>query len=150
MFHKRERLRPVRVKCLFIATGPIMCIQASFGSYAFVLDTQEAITELFEKRSKVFSCRPRWVMAELSGRQNNVGLMYYGERLRNARKVLHRGIGPQTVPYWEQLFNYESLKILSDVRSSPERFFDSVPQYAHSPFSYCIVIKCYSSEMWNR
>ncbi|TFK68097.1 cytochrome P450 [Pluteus cervinus] len=106
--------------------GPIMCTQASFGAYAFVVDTAETLVELFEKRSKIFSCRPRWVMAELYGRQNNVGLMYYGEELTRVRKVLHRGIGLQAVPQWENLFEYESLKILSDALADSANLLSSV------------------------
>lgn len=105
-----------------------MCIQ-SFWSYAFVVDTAEALLELYEKRSVVYSCRPRWTMAELLGRQNNVGLMYYGERLKRARKVLHRGIGFQAMAHWEPLFDYQSLKMISDIMATPSELSRLVEQF---------------------
>ncbi|KAJ7643359.1 cytochrome P450 [Mycena polygramma] len=85
-----------------------------------ILDTAAAVTDLFQKRSEIFSDRPRWPMVELLGRQDNVGFTRYGARLRAARRLLHEELGPQSVGQWEQLVEDTVDKLMADWKSKME------------------------------
>ncbi|KAF9457684.1 cytochrome P450 [Collybia nuda] len=84
------------------------------GNSIIVLDSFEAATELLEKRSHVYSGRPRMPMvSELMGQDYNIGLMPYGERWRKCRKLLHGALSadamnryrPQTLKATRGLLN---------------------------------------------
>ncbi|KAI0746356.1 cytochrome P450 [Daedaleopsis nitida] len=111
--------------------GPIISIN-HYGSPIMVINNVDATLELLEKRSH-FSCKPRWPIAELLGRQNNIGFLYYGERLKQSRKVLHAMLNAKAVPcLWDELLDHYSSTLLNtllqsksirhDVESVIERF----------------------------
>ncbi|KAI1787184.1 cytochrome P450 [Ganoderma leucocontextum] len=88
-----------------------------------VINTAEAVTDLLERRSH-FSCKPRWPMAELLGRQKNVGFQYYGERLKRSRKVLHSALNANAIgSTWASLLDSQSIDLLKGFRSTPETFY---------------------------
>ncbi|KAM5540993.1 hypothetical protein V8D89_005304 [Ganoderma adspersum] len=61
-----------------------------FGSNIVVLDTLEAANELLDRRSTIYSGRPRmFMLTELSGFGFSFGLMDYGEEWRVCRKMTH-------------------------------------------------------------
>ncbi|KAJ6548207.1 cytochrome P450, partial [Mycena vulgaris] len=60
------------------------------GTSIVVLSSVEAIRELFERRSSLYSDRPRMTMLnELMGWDFSIGFMKYGDRWRAHRKVFH-------------------------------------------------------------
>ncbi|KAJ7146037.1 cytochrome P450 [Mycena epipterygia] len=129
-------VQPWRTYKLYAKTlGPIFSIRPSgylpwltavFGfilpppKQIIILDTAAAVTDLFQKRSEIFSDRPRWPMVELLGRQDNVGFTRYGTRLRAARRLLHEELGPQSVGQWEHLVEESVDKLMSDWKSKSE------------------------------
>ncbi|PFH47987.1 hypothetical protein AMATHDRAFT_66464 [Amanita thiersii Skay4041] len=65
------------------------------GLSVIVLDTPEATTELLERRSSIYSDRPRLPMInELMGWDFNFGFMGYGERWRSQRRLMHQIFHP--------------------------------------------------------
>lgn len=103
--------------------GPLISTPSMMGSSVIVINTKEAALELLEKRGSTFACRPSWPMAELLGRQNNVGFTYYGERLKRLRKALHRSLNPRTLSAsWGSLLDTHSLDLCSSLSQSPEQW----------------------------
>ena len=97
-----------------------------FGQGLLFVNTHEAAIDLLEKRAH-FACRPRWPMAELLGRQNNVGFQYYDERLKKCRRVLHGALSQTAVSTtWGQFIDEQSVKLLRKVRLAPESFYSDV------------------------
>lgn len=93
-----------------------------------VLNTLAAVAELLEKRVN-FSSRPRWPMAELIGRQKNVGFQYYGDRLRSTRTALNREMHATVLSkLWTDMLHEQSDKLIRRLFDSPEMFFDDIQE----------------------
>ncbi|KAH9846774.1 cytochrome P450 [Lenzites betulinus] len=106
--------------------GPLITVK-SYGCPIIVINTVDAALELLDKRSAHFSCKPRWPMAELLGRQNNIGFQYYNKRLRQARRVLHGALNPHAITnVWGRLLDAHSSKLLRRFLASPETFYADV------------------------
>ncbi|KAI0759412.1 cytochrome P450 [Trametes elegans] len=104
---------------------PIVTVH-KFGCTIVAVNTIQAATELLEKRSH-FACRPRWPMAELLGRQNNVGFQYYGDRLRRSRKVLHAALNPGTVSHrWLALLDEHAMQLIRQFQASPHTCYTDI------------------------
>ena len=66
-------------------------------------------------------------MAELLGRQKNIGFQYYGERLKQSRKVLHSALNSNAIEStWESLLDSQSIELLDVFLRSPEMFYTEV------------------------
>ncbi|EIM81805.1 cytochrome P450 [Stereum hirsutum FP-91666 SS1] len=66
-------------------------------------------------------------MAELMGRQNNVGFTYYGERLQRLRKTLHASLNTKAVTdTWSNMLEAQSLALCRHLFRSPTSFVDSI------------------------
>ncbi|KAJ7223155.1 cytochrome P450 [Mycena pura] len=107
--------------------GPLITIPA-LGRPIVVINTTKAASDLLERRSS-FADRPRWPMAELLGRQDNVGFTYYGERLKKMRKELHAALSAGVlVGIWGALLDRESLHLCQALLNAkaPDAFYDSV------------------------
>ncbi|THH06109.1 hypothetical protein EW146_g9716 [Bondarzewia mesenterica] len=84
------------------------------------------ILDLLERRSS-FQCKPRWPMAELLGRQHNVGFQYYGDRLKKSRRILHASLSVNSVSAtWHGLLDAQSAKLVQSFLISPQTFYDDV------------------------
>lgn len=82
--------------------------------------------DLLEKRSKIYCDRPAWPMADLIGRQDNVGFTYYGENLKIARKLLHSALGPLSKGKWGSMLEDQTLGLLRQLVASPQAWEISV------------------------
>lgn len=88
-----------------------------------VLNTLGAMRDLLEKSTN-FASRPLWPMAELMGRQENVGFQRYSERHRRARKLLHGVLSAGALAdEWGVLLDKQSKRLLRFLRDSPENFY---------------------------
>lgn len=91
-----------------------------------VVSGRTAIRDLLI-RKKSFCCRPRVPMAELMGRQNNVGFTYYGKRLIRMRTLLHSALNlTEVTSTWIELIDYQADNLCRDFIVSPERFYSQV------------------------
>ena len=106
-------------------TGPILTVQSS-GRPIFVVNAARCAQDLLDKGTN-FASRPRWPMAELAGRQENVGFQYYGDALKRSRKVLRNGLSMAVlIKHWNELFDGSCTTLLQKFSSSPEVAYDSV------------------------
>ncbi|KAJ6580641.1 cytochrome P450 [Mycena capillaripes] len=97
------------------------------GTSIIVLSSMEAVKELFERRSSLYSNRPRLPMlTELMGWDFGIGLMNYGDRWRSHRKILHDAfhIGAAKQFHTQELAAAHTLlrRILQDPRDVMEHF----------------------------
>ncbi|KAF9028099.1 cytochrome P450 [Rhodocollybia butyracea] len=91
-----------------------------------VINTREAADDLLT-RNKSFACRPYFPMAELLGRQHNVGFTYYGERLKKMRAVLHFSLSKRHIStVWGDLLDSQSLCLCHDLFRLQQGFYDTV------------------------
>ncbi|KAI1401832.1 cytochrome P450 [Hypoxylon fuscum] len=100
-----------------------------------------AASDLFEKRAGIYSSRPRMlVFAELGAGQDNLLNMYttspeQRERWRVHRKLIHHGVGVQSVRRYRQFQNNESRVVAYDLLKAPEDYVKHFERYATSVVS---------------
>ncbi|KAG5725375.1 O-methylsterigmatocystin oxidoreductase [Termitomyces sp. T112] len=105
--------------------GPLISV-SHFGTSIVIVNTRKAILDLLDKR-KTYASRPRWPMAELLGRQNNVGFTYYGKRLKDFRKALHKSLIPTVIlECWNHLLHEQSRELCQSLLANPDGFRDIV------------------------
>ncbi|KAI1336251.1 cytochrome P450 [Xylariaceae sp. FL0016] len=100
-----------------------------------------AASELFEKRAGIYSSRPRMlVFAELGAGQDNLLNMYttspeQRERWRSHRKLIHHGVGIQSVRRYREFQNNESRVVAYDLLKAPDDYVKHFERYATSVVS---------------
>jgi hypothetical protein len=66
-------------------------------------------------------------MAELLGRQNNVGFQYYGERLKASRRVLQASLNAREISTtWNDLLDSQTMQLVRKIAENPQDFYESV------------------------
>ncbi|KAG6890749.1 hypothetical protein C0992_012922, partial [Termitomyces sp. T32_za158] len=104
-----------------LSQGPLISV-SHFGASIVIVNTRKAMFDLLDKR-KAYASRPRWPMAELLGRQNNVGFTYYGKRLKDFRKALHKSLNPVVIlECWNDLLHEQSRELCKSLFDKPEEF----------------------------
>ncbi|KAG5729920.1 O-methylsterigmatocystin oxidoreductase, partial [Termitomyces sp. T112] len=107
--------------------GPLISV-SNLRTSIVIVNTRQAILDLLDKR-KSYATRPRWPMAELLGRQNNVGFTYYGKRLKDFRKVLYKSLNPPVIlECWNDLLHEQSRELCQSLLVEPERFRDIIEE----------------------
>lgn len=106
-------------------SGPLIRLPA-FGLTMIVINSYDLANELLDKRI-TFACKPRWPMAELLGRQANVGFMYYGKAHKMARKALHGAMDAHVLSTkWSDFLDERSTAISRHLLRSPDTFYDHI------------------------
>ncbi|CAA7268859.1 unnamed protein product [Cyclocybe aegerita] len=71
------------------------------GTSMIIIDTFDAATELLDRRSSLYSGRPRMPMInEVIGWDFNFAFMDYGDRWRQHRKLMHQSFHPTAVEHF--------------------------------------------------
>lgn len=74
---------------------------SAFGRPIIVLNTAKACLDLLDKRSAIYSSRPRSHIAEVMGIHASTLLAPYGETFRRSRKLLNTALNSRTArTYW--------------------------------------------------
>lgn len=69
-------------------------------------------------------------MAEILGRQRNVGFQYYGDKLIKSRKLLRESLNASAVSStWSSVIDRESIRLLHRFRDSEETFYEDVQRF---------------------
>ena len=98
------------------------------------INTSRVMHDLYEKRSKKYSSRPRFLVAQDGfSHGNRVLLMQYGERWREIRKLMHQllatsGSNAVFAPYQD----LESRQMLYEYFTQPDLFYNHNARYANS------------------
>lgn len=98
-----------------------------------VLSSDRIVKELMVKRSSMYSSRPDMIiMRELSGGDNRVSFMPYGDQWRFVRKIYHNTLEVKAATSYVPYQDLESKQLLADILKSPVFFEDHIKRYTHS------------------
>ncbi|TFY79497.1 hypothetical protein EWM64_g4512 [Hericium alpestre] len=110
------------VVSLFLGRTPVL-----------VLGTAQAAWDLLEKRSDIYSSRPRFIMAGEILSDNKRGLMMpAGENWRKFRKVYHSGFHSRRADTYRDVQSLESKLLMYQLLHEPKDFEKHIQRYAAS------------------
>lgn len=102
-----------------------------FSQSTIVLSSIQAAQELLERRSAIYSDRPRFVLlAEMMGWNHSTTHVRYGPRFRKHRRFIHQTFNHRAVKDLEPIQNQSAQTLLKGLADSPEVFLDHIRGYA--------------------
>lgn len=113
--------------------GPIIYFHV-FGRQFVILNSLKAAQDLFEKRSGLYSTKPRLVMAgELVARaQTSILFLSYGPLLKECRRIVHAWINKHSVHAFYPAQEAGSFKLLEALLDNPAGFSEHIRTNAGS------------------
>ncbi|KAI0746370.1 cytochrome P450 [Daedaleopsis nitida] len=97
------------------------------GTKVLVLNSMEVITELLEKRSSVYSDRPKFtVVGDLMGLGQSMPLLSYGEEWRAHRKLAHTALSPTAIKRYHIVQEDLAAILCKQILELPDDFFTHV------------------------
>ncbi|PPR07643.1 hypothetical protein CVT24_006545 [Panaeolus cyanescens] len=103
-----------------------------FGTKFLVLNDHNVAFDLLDKRSTIYSDRPRSIMLDLVGWGFNMTLFNYGARWREHRRVMHRNLNKSAVREWRQLQTDVTHKFLKKLVLNPNDWLYRIEHMAGS------------------
>ncbi|KZT55003.1 cytochrome P450 [Calocera cornea HHB12733] len=112
--------------------GPVVSIYLG-KTPVIVLGTAQAAWDLLEKRSNIYSSRPRFIMSGEILSENRRGLMMPNNaEWRKWRKVLNTGFHNRAADTYKPIQSLESKRLMWDLLTQPEGFETHLQRYAAS------------------
>lgn len=106
--------------------GDVMYVRA-LDQNIIVLNSKEAAIELLERRSAIYSHRPRLIMAnELVGWEKSLATGSYGENFKQLRKLLYEGMSPKAMETLVPLQEQEAIKFVQNLLHTPADFLQQI------------------------
>ncbi|KAK1230834.1 hypothetical protein PQX77_006074 [Marasmius sp. AFHP31] len=103
------------------------------GHRTIVLNSQEAINTLLEKRSSNYSDRPDMPMyQELMGAEWSVSVFRHTDWWRLHRRVFHQRFRPQVMPEYYDNQRLAADTLMENLTASPDRFIEHINNYTSS------------------
>lgn len=146
---------PYVERCGASSVGEVLSVEV-LGQPIVIVTSAAAAEELFERRSAIYSDRPRLVMiAELyvaplldlsqqsDNRDRSMGfdftfaMIRYGEMWRQKRRVMHKYVNHKVSPSYQGMQLHESHAFVAKLLDDPQDFLAQVNQYVclHPPTS---------------
>src|SRR5579859_6110230 len=98
-----------------------------------VISSAQVAVDLLEKRSNIYSSRPRFVvMGEMYLQNDSTLVMPYGEKWRKHRKLLHSGLMQKAAHSYKPLQELESKRLVWDFVNRPQQFLEAIERYTAS------------------
>jgi hypothetical protein len=98
-----------------------------------VISSAQVAVDLLEKRSNIYSSRPRFVvMGEMYLGNDSTLVMPYGEKWRKHRKLLHSGLMQKAAHSYRPIQELESQRLAWDFVNKPQQFLDAIERYTAS------------------
>ncbi|KAJ3850604.1 cytochrome P450 [Lentinula lateritia] len=94
--------------------GPIVYLNMA-GRNTIVLNTKAAATELLERRSAIYSDRPRFIVAEYLGSQSAMPFARYGKSWKAMRRAGHRVLHARASTKYQPVQIQESIILTHDL-----------------------------------
>ncbi|KAJ6477574.1 cytochrome P450 [Mycena sanguinolenta] len=91
--------------------GNIVYVDA-LGQPLFIINSAKVAIDLLDKRSSIYSDRPSFPMATLSGTAEGLGLQSYNENWRQQRKIIAQDFSPSGVTRYYALQETESRNLV--------------------------------------
>ncbi|TFK67985.1 cytochrome P450 [Pluteus cervinus] len=102
-----------------------------FGQPMLVLNSLQATRDLMDKRSAIYSDRPRFVLfSELMGWQAASTHVRYGARFRKHRRFIQQTFNQRAIATLRPLQEQETLIFLQGLTQSPKSYVDHLRRYA--------------------
>jgi len=112
--------------------GPIMTVWIGRRPTIVINDPVIAV-ELMEKRSNIYSSRPRMViMGELGTNNDGILTMPYGDKWRKHRRLLHGGLMAKSLQNYKPIQELESKRMVLDMIRTPEKYEKHLDRYSTS------------------
>ncbi|KAF5343051.1 hypothetical protein D9758_011135 [Tetrapyrgos nigripes] len=106
------------------ALGPIFHLNMA-GQPVIVLNSNEAALELLERRSHIYSDRPRLIMTgEIMSQNLVVGFQRFGEQWKRFRKAAHAGINIRAAEAYYGIMERESALLVQEFHRDPKSWDD--------------------------
>ncbi|KAF2124375.1 cytochrome P450 [Dothidotthia symphoricarpi CBS 119687] len=97
-----------------------------------VLSSDQAIKDLLDKRSGIYSSRPDMYLGRLVSGGLRVVLMEYGETWRMVRKIVHNSLSLTAARSYVPYQDLESRAMLVGLLEKPDLFIDHIRRYTNS------------------
>ncbi|KAH9937759.1 cytochrome P450 [Epithele typhae] len=112
--------------------GPVVSIHLG-STPVIILGTAQAAWDLLDKRSDIYSSRPRFVVAGEILSDNKRGLMLpYGDSWRKWRKVLHSGFHSRRAETYHEIQTLESAVLVHELLTNPAEYEKHLTRFAAS------------------
>lgn len=126
------------------------------GTNVLVLNTQQRITDLLEKRATTYSDRPRFTVAtEMMGlgqvcssvfelaiirlmSTQSMPMLAYNDEWRAQRKLAHVALGPSVVKKYHGIQEDLAILLAKQILDAPKDFFSHIRLYVAIHFSRTI------------
>ncbi|KAK1227306.1 hypothetical protein PQX77_009723 [Marasmius sp. AFHP31] len=104
-----------------------------FGQHTVVLNSQETMDALLEKRSGNYSDRPDLPMfLGLMDANWDFALFRYSDWWRMHRRTFHQRFQPRVMPEYHDVQREATLELIENITQSPEEFFTHVAHHSGS------------------
>ncbi|EKM54589.1 uncharacterized protein PHACADRAFT_146690 [Phanerochaete carnosa HHB-10118-sp] len=100
------------------------------GKSLVVLSSQEAASDLLEKRSAIYSSRPPSTIHEMIGWADMLGFLSYGEQFHQQRKFFQQGFTRQGCFVFRPSQLSQTHVLLKKILQDPKHFYDHVRQFS--------------------
>ena len=112
--------------------GPMYTLWQGRNPTIVISDPQIAV-DLMEKRSIVYSSRPRMVvMGDIFTQNKGLLTAPYGEYWRRLRKINHLGLMSKAALSYRPVQSWESMRLVHDLATTPHFFERHIQRYAAS------------------
>ncbi|PBK71179.1 cytochrome P450 [Armillaria solidipes] len=101
-----------------------------FGRSILVLNSLEAITDLYEQKSSIYSDKSPRVMGELSGFGRILATRLNGDDVRETRKLLNTEFGPRAVKRHSHILEENARRLCRSNIDHPEAFRNNIRRMA--------------------
>ncbi|TFY72458.1 hypothetical protein EVG20_g545 [Dentipellis fragilis] len=111
--------------------GGIVSINV-LGQSIIILNSTQAVTDMLDKKSAIYSDRPNLVMgSELVGLKNLLGMSAYGDQFREYRRMLFRVMGSRAaMAKYYSVEELETHRFLRRVAADPDNLEDHIRKTA--------------------
>ncbi|RPD74228.1 cytochrome P450 [Lentinus tigrinus ALCF2SS1-7] len=114
--------------------GDIVSLQLPDNQLLVILHSQQAATDLLDKRSATYSDRPKSLVVDLMGWSWNTPLLPYGEEWRRTRRASWQHFTTKVVSKHHPILLLETHRFLRLLKAEPDRLRE------HMEFSFAAVI----------
>ncbi|KAH9983676.1 cytochrome P450 [Xylariaceae sp. FL0662B] len=97
-----------------------------------VLSTDQAIKDLLDKRSNIYSSRPEMYLGQIISGGFRMLLMEYGETWRTIRRLVHNNLNIKAARTYVPYQDLENKAMLLGFLESPAQFIDHIRRYTNS------------------
>ena len=113
--------------------GGLYTLKLGSGTMAVITD-RRIVKEVIEKKSNIYSHRPpSFVSHDLITKGNHLLVMYYGEKWRTFRRLIHQHLmEPMVDKQHVDIVNAEAIQLVRDYMIDPEHHMLHPKRYSNS------------------